>query len=43
VKRHKKSLKQLKKTISAHRGIVKSLKTDLDKVSKTRKSVSSHL
>jgi len=29
--------------ISGHRGTVKSLKTDLDKLSKTRKSVSSHL
>ena len=43
VKRNKKLLKQLKKTLSGHRGTVKSLKADLAKVSKTRKSVSSNL
>jgi hypothetical protein len=42
-KRQKKMLKQLEKDTTAHRGTVKALKTDLDKVRKTRKATSSHL
>ena len=40
LKRHKKTLKQLKKSTTAHRGTVKDLKTDLKKIAKSRKSVS---
>ena len=43
LKRQKKTLKRVKKALTAHRASVKSLKSDLDKVSKTRKSVSDHL
>jgi len=43
LKRQKKTLKRVKKTLTAHRASVKSLKSDLDKVSETRKSVSDHL
>jgi len=43
LKRHKKTLKQLKKSTTAHRGTVKSLKTDLKRVAESRKSVSSKL
>jgi hypothetical protein len=39
LRRQKKTLKQLKKAAKTHRGTVKSLKADLDKVSKTRMSV----
>jgi hypothetical protein len=41
LRRQKKTLKQLKKAAKTHRGTVKSLKADLDKVSKTRMSVMS--
>ena len=39
LRRQKKTLKQLNKAAKAHRGTVKSLKADLDKVTKTRMAV----
>ncbi|BDX35182.1 hypothetical protein TUM20985_57290 [Mycobacterium antarcticum] len=43
LKGQKNTLDQLKKTAATHRGTVKSLKTDLRKVRKTRKAMSSKL